>query len=248
VNPPAVGLFQLASLVTFSFGALTFVVLSVLYWRSPKRTRGVFPVFTFVCAGSFGVNLALAALPPESAAAGALVLPLKLLTGLLPPLITHLACGGGRSRWRVVLAAFYAVSVALSLFQGLEDAELISTGWGDALDQTPAAMFVIAGTLGIAMQTGSGLKRNALQQRRWRSMRFLLSLTMLAGAANLVWRNPAVRALPDYIVLAFFCLTLYYDERLVFFDLVMKRGIFFGLGILGLTPLFILAHRAEPVT
>jgi two-component sensor histidine kinase len=247
VNPAAAGLLQLASLVTFTFGALTFVVLSVLYWRSPKRTRGVFPIFTAVCAGSFGVNLALAALPPDSAAAGALLLPLKLLTGLLPPLIAHLACRRGRSGWRIVLAAFYAVSVALSLFQGLEDAELISTGWGDALDKTPAAMFAIAGILGIAMQAKPGLKRNALQRRHWRSMRFLLALTMLAGAANLVWRNPAVRALPDYLVLTFFCLTLYYQERLVFFDLVMKRGIFFGLGILGLTPVFILARGAQPV-
>jgi signal transduction histidine kinase len=43
---------------------------------------------------------------------------------------------------------------------------------------------------------------------------------------------------PDYLLLAFFCVSLYYRERLVFFDLLVKRGVFFGVGLLILTLCF----------
>ena len=48
--------------------------------------------------------------------------------------------------------------------------------------------------------------------------------------------------LPDYLVLAVFCITLYYKERLGFFDLLVKRGAFFALALVGLAAFF----DAEP--
>ena len=51
-------LFYLASLVTYTFGALTFCVFSVFYWgqygrRRASRKRTVFPLFTLVCGIAF---------------------------------------------------------------------------------------------------------------------------------------------------------------------------------------------------
>jgi signal transduction histidine kinase len=40
-----------------------------------------------------------------------------------------------------------------------------------------------------------------------------------------------VTDVPDYLLLAFFGVTLYYRERLVFFDVLMKRGLFLAVGL-----------------
>jgi hypothetical protein len=44
-------------------------------------------------------------------------------------------------------------------------------------------------------------------------------------------------------VLSFFCVTRYYKERLVFFDLLVKRGAFFATALVGLTLFFVIAPR-----
>jgi hypothetical protein len=50
-----------------------------------------------------------------------------------------------------------------------------------------------------------------------------------------------------YLVFGFSCVTLYYKERLVFFDLLVKRGAFFATALVGLTLVFAIAARAfEP--
>src|ERR1017187_3008138 len=51
-------LFYLASLVIYTFGALTFCVFSVFYWgqyrrRRASRNRTVFPLFTLICGIAF---------------------------------------------------------------------------------------------------------------------------------------------------------------------------------------------------
>ena len=70
-------------------------------------------------------------------------------------------------------------------------------------------------------------------------LRVLLVLMVLSVAAN----GPYLDLLPDYLVLVFFCITLYYKERLVFFDLLVKRGAFFALALAGLTAFFAVAPR-----
>jgi signal transduction histidine kinase len=68
---------------------------------------------------------------------------------------------------------------------------------------------------------------------RWIAALFLLLL--LCAAFNLAQPGGPAAVLPDYLLLAFFCVSLYYRERLVFFDLLVKRGAFFLLGLLILT-------------
>ena len=55
----------LVSLVIFTFGALSFSILTVSYWAQRRRPGTVFPVFTLVCAAAFLLNLAFqAGVPP----------------------------------------------------------------------------------------------------------------------------------------------------------------------------------------
>ena len=68
--------------------------------------------------------------------------------------------------------------------------------------------------------------------------RLLLILTVASAAASLWQVAPWVNLLPDYLVLAFFAVTLYYRERLTFFDLLLKRGAFFAVGLMVLSVFF----------
>jgi signal transduction histidine kinase len=246
-------LLYLASLINFTFGALSFSILALFYWREQRlrRTRTgrlAFPIFTLVCASAFLINLLLrlaAGLSPDSAWVTGLSLVLVLVTSLLPPLLFHLiyAEEQGHLRpervWRSLLAAFYAASILAAFPKGLEDSELIATGWSDLLDDVPAFMLVGAGVLGLLVQALSNRRLSILERRHRRWTRALLCLTLVGAAVNLVQPGALVSLLPDYLVLSFFCVTLYYKERLVFFDLLIKRGAFFAIGLVGLTLFFV---------
>jgi anti-sigma regulatory factor (Ser/Thr protein kinase) len=250
-------LLYLASLITFTFGALTFFVLTLYYWRERRlrRQRGsglVFPALTVVCATAFLLNLLLqipAALNADPTWVAGLTLALGFVTGLLPPLLFHLMYSEelrelpGRRLWPWLLATFYALSGLAALLRGLEDIDLVSTGWGDQLDTVPALMLGTAGALGLLVQVLSRRALNPMQHHHRLWNRVLLCLTLVCAAANLVWPGTLVSLFPDYLVLSFFCVTLYYQERLVFFDLLIKRGAFFAVALVGLTLFFALASR-----
>ena len=137
-----------------------------------------------------------------------------------------------------MLAAFYAIGVAAAAAQALSDTSLAGSGWTDILDSARAAMLGAAGALGLLAQIFSRRTVTPVELRYRRAMRILLCLAVILGAANLALPNPFVRLLPDYLVLGFFCVTLYYKERLVFFDLLIKRGAFFAVALVGTTILF----------
>ncbi len=208
-------LVYLASLVVFTFGALTFSVLAVSYWRDRQPERGrVFPAFTILCAIAFVTNL-------FARAAGGLDVLRDLATGMLPAVLLHLVS----NRRRLVLA-FYAVCGVLAALHAS-----LSSPW---LDATPAAMFGIAGLLGAITAEAA-----------W--SRVLLGMMAVSAVAALAFQNPVLSVLPDYLLLAFFCVHLYYKERLVFFDLLIKRGAYFLLAVGALTAFFFLVpSQPEP--
>ncbi len=242
----------LASLVTFTFGSLTFSVLTLSYWREwrshGRKDRGlVFPAFTLACASAFLINLPLrvaASLAIQAQWATALSFALTLVTGLLSPLLFHLiyrdeaAHLPASHHWRWVLPAFYVAAGIAALAQGLVDSETIATRWGDLLDNAPAVMFGVFGALGLLTQLVSHRQPGMLGRRHRRWIRILLVLTFSCAAVNLANPGPFVGVLPDYLLLAFFCVILYYKERLIFFDLLIKRGIFFALAFATLTAAF----------
>jgi two-component sensor histidine kinase len=250
-------LIYLASLITFTFGALTFSVLTLVYWREKslrRQTAGrsVFPLFTVVCAVAFLINLLLqiaASLGVDIPLVTGLTLLLQLVTGMLPAFLFHIiyekeaADLPSRRFWPWLLTAFYVGCALAALSSALDDAGLLPARWSDQADNLPVAVLGASGTLGLLVQILSRRPLSPVEGRHRRWMRVLLVLTLLFALADWAQPGPFVRLLPDYLVLGFFCVTLYYRERLVFLDLFIKRGVFFAVALVALTVFFVLGSR-----
>jgi hypothetical protein len=106
------GIAYLASLIVFTFGALSFSVLALTYWREKRsRAGGPFAAFTACCAAAFVLNLALR-MTGDSSAATVLLLTRELAAGLLPPLLLHVVWRQERpdGRWRWLVIGFYCAA------------------------------------------------------------------------------------------------------------------------------------------
>jgi signal transduction histidine kinase len=133
-----------------------------------------------------------------------------------------------------VLVAFYSISALLALAAALDDLDIASVPFRD---QLPVILLGAAGATGLFL---TRVKLFAL--RLW--YRVLLGATMLVAAINLT-SQPAFTVLAtDYLLLAFFCVTLYYQERLIFFDLLIKRAAFAALALTLVTTV----RLPDPVT
>jgi len=211
-----------ASVVTFAFGMLAFPTLALVYVRQRSKQNRVFPAFTLVCGMAFLLNLARQG-DPQLEWLGPI---LDLVTGMFPALIVHLVAQEERSGPRWLPAAFYAGAGVLALAVASFDAGLSRSDWGDRLESAPAAALGISAVTGLVLQLKS--QRPASRYRVWvRALLIALLVTTLATG----WpASPLFSLLPDYILLALFCVTLYYKERLVFFDLFLKRGAYFLVG------------------
>jgi signal transduction histidine kinase len=242
-------LLYLASLVIFAFGTLTFFVLSISYWREwiGRRTRrgsAVFPVFTVVCAAACLMNLLVqtplfAFLNPEWMQP--MLVARNLAASLLPPILLHLVYDmettglRARAMWRAVVAVVYAGCVLYAVLEPL----------GDLAGRSSAIALCAAGALGLAMQMSSRRVVGGAQRSHRNWVRGLLALIVVSAAAGLTWPGAFMGLMPDYLVLAFFCVSLYYRARLAFFDLLVKRGLFFLAGLVMLTAWF---AAAGPIT
>lgn len=249
-------LLYLASLITFTFGALGFSVLVWMYFRQRRlreaRGGAVLAAFTAACAAAFVTNLALQIASSQvvnSPLLTALTFVLGLATSLLPPLVFHLiyakeAQDLPRGRvWTYLLVALYAASMLAALLKSLADAELTDGALADWLSIVPAMSLGISAALALTAQFLSRRPLNSSEQnhRRW-SQALLVSMLAVA-ALSFAMAVSFVSLLPDYLLLAFFCVTLYYEERLMFFDLLIKRGMFFAVGLVGLTAISTLGFR-----
>jgi signal transduction histidine kinase len=221
-----------ASLATFMFGALAFSTLWLLYWRQRRREgsggSAVFALFSLVCAAAFLLNLAQQADRRLSWLGPAL----DLAAGMTPALLMHLVSREEGSGPRWLTAGFYAVCGAGALLVAAADGGVAPASWGDALESVPAAVLGAAGVLGLGLQAASRRALDSAGRRHRWWMRVLLALLAASAAGSMVQASPVFNLLPDYLLLAVFCVTLYYKERLVFFDLLLKRGVFLGIGFL----------------
>lgn len=229
---PEYDLAYAATLVTVTFCALMFSVLAIFFWREKRfRRASAFAIFTLVCAAAFVINLLLTIAPAWMTP---LTVALDLVRGMLPALLFHLVSQGRKRRVQIV---FYSVSAAIAIALALDDVGLVSVPFSELL---PAVMLGAASVLGLIFVSAPDPR-----QRTW--YRVLLSLTIVSAVAGSVYRSPVTDLAPDYLLLGFFCATLYYQERLVFFDLLIKRGLFFGFALLTLTAFFVLSHSADPL-
>jgi signal transduction histidine kinase len=229
---PEYDLVYAATLVTVAFCALIFSVLAVFFWRErgPRRSS-VLAIFTLACAAAFLANLLLTIAPGW---ATPVTVALDLITGMIPALLAHLGSQDRKSRLR---AAFYGVSALLAAALALDDAGLVSVPFAEL---APAVLLASASALGLYI-----LSVRERRQRAW--YRVLFIVTLAAAAAGMVRRSPLTDLAPDYLLLGFFCVTLYYQERLIFFDLLIKRGMFFGFALASLMAFFVLRHSSDPL-
>ncbi|MBY0506733.1 MAG: histidine kinase [Bryobacteraceae bacterium] len=191
----------------------------MLVFHYARRGGGRGPLFALagLCGLSFALNLALAlgwfgdAWWPLAC--------LALTTGALPPVLWHLVWDPAQlPRWRWTVIAFYGVAITVALLRAASEMEWLSLEVWDA-----KWLLAAAGVLGLAadrfQRTDYGV---------W--LRPLLALLCLP----LFSRHPAAAAAPDYAVLAFFGVMLYYRERLLFFDVVLRGGAYFAVGLVPL--------------
>jgi signal transduction histidine kinase len=187
-----------------------------------------------VLAAAFLLGLTREWNPPA-----AVLLAHDLIAGMISPLLLHLAyqqcragplaCGptprsvhrpkGGdvfARRWNWSLAAFYALAATAT----------IAANWNDTFETAPAWI------LCAAAAAGAVLLRRALHA--WP----LLAAMAVCAACSALFPSPIFALLPDYLLLAFFAVTLYYEERLTFFDALVKRGAFFAAGLLAASLFF----------
>jgi signal transduction histidine kinase len=232
------------SLAIFAFGALSFSTLAALYWGThrPKRLGGssVLPAFTLACAIAFVNSVALH-----------FTLLSSLVGGLLPALILHLVIEmewprlPAQRAWRWFAIAFYA-GAALPLLEGLNETGILQTPWSDAFYRAPAALLAIASAAGLVVLSMARRPSDALARAHRRWIALLLILMLVCAAVSWNGFGELLGSFPDYLLLLFFCITLYYRERLVFFDVLVKRGVFLAAG-LGVVILLFPAARS-PLT
>jgi hypothetical protein len=210
------------SLAVYTFGALAFSALALSYWRERRLRFAPLPVFTIVCAAAFLLSFAR-----EWNASPVLRLIQDVATGLIPALMLHVVYGPGglthasqaasfaaRGRWCLspgLLALFYVVGPSASL----------AAESSDRFEAAPAIVLAAAAIVGVFAPRAA--------------LRLLFALLALCAVLDLALSIPVLALVPDYLVLAFFAVVLYYDERLRFFDVLVKRGAFFAAGLLALS-------------
>jgi signal transduction histidine kinase len=201
-----------ASVVLYTFGALAFTALTILYIAERRWIRGgMLAAFTTVCAAAFLLNLARAFDGPFWVGAAQ-----EGLTAILPAILLQLIRAEEKCdrRWEWAIAAVFAAG----LFFGP------AATYTDRFDGARPILLAVVGVLGLAML---GTSRGG-PIRKWN--RVLLALTAACGVANALVSEPVVAVIPDYLFLTFFAVALYYQERLAFFDVVVKRGAYFLIG------------------
>src|SRR5579863_2448866 len=146
---------DLVSSITFTFGALAFSVLVLMYFRQRQSVRPgsrVLAAFTALCAAAFITNMALriaSVRAVDSPLVAVLAGMLGLATSLLPPLVFHLiyAKEARRRMWKFLLVAVYIASVSAALLKGLDDANIWAGGLAEWLNIAPAVSLGISAAL-----------------------------------------------------------------------------------------------------
>jgi len=182
-------------------------------------------------AAAFLANLGLSIAPQWESP---LTVMLNLATGLLPAVLFHMVSPSRVPRVRI---AFYALSFAMAAARSLDGLGWLSIPF---VDWIPAVLLAAAGALGLIFL--------AAPERRQRACyRFLLILTIATAAAAAIYQSPLTALAPDYLLVAFFCTILYYRERLIFFDVLIKRAAFFGFALAALIVFFLVYRIPDPL-
>ncbi len=221
---------QFISIVVFTLGAPAFSILALVYLYQWKRGSTLFRIFTILCACAFLGSLASAAFVIHSQAFAVLR---ALLAGILPPMMADLVLEqeqdvNRRRLGRVLPGSLYLAAIIAAL-----GAQSI---WSGLFESSSQIILGASSVVALAILIFTRRERNQaeLYQRLW-NLALFLTLLLVAVIAS-VSDNPFFSLVPDYVLLLFFAVRLYYTERLAFFDTFVKGGSYFAVGatLLGL--------------
>jgi two-component sensor histidine kinase len=216
---------QFVSIIVFTLGAPAFSVLALIYLLQRKRGNGLFRLFTVLCAFAFLGNIVAASFAINSQF---VTTARALIAGILPPMMAHLIVQqerehGKRAFVRPFLWLFYAAPI-------LAEAAAQSP-WSRFFDFSSQIILgaTSAFSLALLIFTRRARDRAERRQRIWNLV--LFGLLLLSAGAAFASDNPIFALLPDYVLLLFFAVRLYYTERLTFFDTFVRGGSFFAVGV-----------------
>jgi len=223
--------------VIFSFGAPAFIVLAYAFWRKRAASSWLLRFFTICCATAFVLNLiSLVFLVENPLLSGCRT----LLVSVLPPLMLQLtgeraasAKNFGRSKWLLTLTLLYVLAVSFAVARQAE--------YGGFFDDTAALMLAASATLALGIIWFFFPPGN---ERIW--MLSIFAAFFLTGLSTMFSDNPLLEIVPDYLLVVFFSVHLYYSERLVFFDVFLRAGAFVAAGVLLLAGTFALGAIFAP--
>ncbi len=157
---------------------------------------------------------------------------------MMPALLLHLASAGPKIRVRT---AFYGASAAMPNRARNETMRgLVSIPFGEVAKRF---CWRPQGVLRLVILSGSG----APSRETW----YQQATRAYSGNHRHRYDSPLPinrSGAADYLLLGFFCVTLYYQEELIFFDLLIKRGMFFCVCLTALVAFFVLRRSSGAVS
>jgi signal transduction histidine kinase len=249
----------LLPLVLHTFAAYSFCLLLYLQLRQYRLSKpswggwawraltAVFAAIYLAHLSGFVAFLSTDGLVGEQPLAARLVL--RAAFPLVGPLLIHVFYNVERDRlpvrplWRALIVAEYAVGTAAAISGVLLDLNLLPA-WAELSGIDPAtvsdALIAAAGLCAAAIFQFAPRPTDSPFRRRQRRWYFVLVCALEAGfVLQLVWPQWFAQAL-RFLPLAFMLVTVYYGERLAFWDIFAKRGLFFFLALVTLTGHFAL--------
>ena len=202
-------------------------------WARQTGSRHVrlFGSFVILCASSFLATIALAV---PLFATDTLATIRSLLVALVPPMMLHLALQ--REGWSVPFPM---------LWRAMLGAVYVGAVLPAGLDNPAMGLAVASGGAILALLVCEGRRNPAeIRHRTWNIAILILLCASVLGSSlddSLVFEFA-----PDYLLLAFFAVWLYYSERLAFFDVFLRGGAYFLLGAVVIGAATVVTPSAGP--
>jgi len=217
-------LLQFISIVVFTLGAPAFCILALVYLYHWRRGSQLFRIFTLLCACAFLSNLVAAALVVHSPVFATVH---ALLAGILPPMMANLVLeqerGADHSRlWRSLIGLLYVLAIVAAL--GAKNA------WSRLFENSSEVVLGASSLVALMLLIFTRRERNRADHRQHLWNLFLFLALLLTALSASVSDNPFFSLIPDYVLLLFFAVRLYYTERFAFFDTFVKGGSYIAAG------------------
>lgn len=251
-----VSVFLTGSLIIFAFGALSFTALALMWLRQhfrheqavlktgcgPSENRElhyVSGVMLLVCALWFYANIVLDLWLAQGGAMRQFQAGLFAFAYIFPPLIMHIFYAEHRPEvlrlgpvWKRIIKLAYlgsALAIALIILGMLQ---LIQAPW-QGLSFTLSGCFVAAGIFGAAFMSRWRKRKERPEEKRGRwwtlaLLALIVCLSILSAVKEFRFQelvSVVLRAAPLYFIFV----GTYYNDRFEFFDVFIKRAIFFFL-------------------